>query len=204
MPDGAATVEHRPGVSHSAPSFAGRRHSAAMPTHLPNRQARSDVPADAFCAHQRGRLAVLSEREARRARLLSDDEHRGRSLAIVVGGSSVAIVAGLPFGILIGQTWGWRSAMWVLVALCMLSIVAVRLLPAAHAPGCRFANGPRLDRSANARHFGWHCHSTHAGLHRHRLLARGHAQLRCVDRRRDTAVRGLTGDRRSLRASAHP
>ena len=68
------------------------------------------------------------------AGILSDDEHRARSLAIVAGGSSVAIVAGLPFGILVGQTWGWRAAMWVLLALAVLSALAVRLLPPAHAP----------------------------------------------------------------------
>jgi DHA1 family inner membrane transport protein len=68
------------------------------------------------------------------AGILSDDEHRARSLAIVAGGSSVAIVAGLPFGILVGQTWGWRAAMWILLALAVLSALAVRLLPPAHAP----------------------------------------------------------------------
>jgi predicted MFS family arabinose efflux permease len=68
------------------------------------------------------------------AGILSDDEHRARSLAVVAGGSSAAIVAGLPFGILVGQTWGWRVAMWVLVALGVLSALAVGLLPAAHAP----------------------------------------------------------------------
>ena len=68
------------------------------------------------------------------AGILSDDEHRARSLAIVAGGSSFAIVAGLPFGILVGQTWGWRAAMWVLLALAVLSALAVRLLPPAHAP----------------------------------------------------------------------
>jgi len=68
------------------------------------------------------------------AGILSDDQHRARSLAIVAGGSSVAIVAGLPFGILIGQTWGWRTAMWVLLALAALSTLAITLLPTAHAP----------------------------------------------------------------------
>jgi predicted MFS family arabinose efflux permease len=52
----------------------------------------------------------------------------------VAGGSSVAIVAGLPFGILVGQAWGWRAAMWVLVALATVSALAVSLLPSAHAP----------------------------------------------------------------------
>ena len=68
------------------------------------------------------------------AGILSDDEHRARSLAVVAGGSSVALVAGLPFGVLIGQVWGWRAAMWVLVGLGAISAIAVCLLPAARAP----------------------------------------------------------------------
>lgn len=68
------------------------------------------------------------------AGILSDDEHRARSLAVVAGGSSVAIVAGLPFGIVIGQTWGWRSAMWVLVVLAALSTALLVALPPTHAP----------------------------------------------------------------------
>jgi DHA1 family inner membrane transport protein len=68
------------------------------------------------------------------AGLLSDDAHRARSLAVVAGGSSAALVAGLPFGILAGQTWGWRAAMWVLVALAVASAAAVWRLPPAHAP----------------------------------------------------------------------
>ncbi len=50
------------------------------------------------------------------AGLLSDDAQRARSLAVVAGGSSLALVAGLPFGILVGQVWGWRTAMWVLLS----------------------------------------------------------------------------------------
>jgi DHA1 family inner membrane transport protein len=68
------------------------------------------------------------------AGILSDDEHRARSLAVVAGGSSAALVGGLPFGILVGQAWGWRAAMWVLVALAVISAGAVRLLPPAYAP----------------------------------------------------------------------
>jgi predicted MFS family arabinose efflux permease len=68
------------------------------------------------------------------AGILSDDSRRARSLAVVAGGSSVALVAGLPFGILVGQAWGWRSAMWVLVVLGVASAAAVWLLPPAHAP----------------------------------------------------------------------
>lgn len=65
---------------------------------------------------------------------LSDDEHRPRALAVVAGGSSFALVAGLPFGILVGQTWGWRTAMWVLVGSAALSVVLIRTLPSSRAP----------------------------------------------------------------------
>jgi DHA1 family inner membrane transport protein len=68
------------------------------------------------------------------AGLLSDDAGRPRALAIVAGGSSVAAVAGLPFGILIGQAFGWRSAMGVLLALALISGAMTFLLPTARAP----------------------------------------------------------------------
>ena len=68
------------------------------------------------------------------AGILSDDSRRARSLAVVAGGSSVAIVAGLPFGILVGQSWGWRTAMWALAGLAVVSALAVGLLPPVHAP----------------------------------------------------------------------
>jgi hypothetical protein len=65
------------------------------------------------CRRQRARRARrrgIPGNRVQHRRILSDDEHCARSLAIVAGGSSVAIVAGLPFGILVGQTWGWRTA----------------------------------------------------------------------------------------------
>lgn len=68
------------------------------------------------------------------AGLVSDDAHRPRALSIVTTGSAVSLVAGLPFGILIGQLAGWRAAMWVLVALAVVSAAAVWLLPAVRAP----------------------------------------------------------------------
>ncbi|QCR43468.1 MFS transporter [Curtobacterium sp. SGAir0471] len=72
------------------------------------------------------------------AGLLSDDEHRPRTLAVVAGGSSVAIVAGLPFGILVGQVWGWRGAMVVLLALAVVTAVSTSMLPSVHAPRLLF------------------------------------------------------------------
>ena len=60
------------------------------------------------------------------AGLLSDEAHRAQSLALV---------AGLPFGILVGQAWGWRDAMWILVALAAISGLSVAtFLPARAEP----------------------------------------------------------------------
>ena len=68
------------------------------------------------------------------AGILSDDEHRARSLSHRRRRHSVVLMAGLPFGILVDKTWGWRAAMWVLVVLAALSTLAVLFLPAAQAP----------------------------------------------------------------------
>lgn len=59
---------------------------------------------------------------------------RARSLAVVAGGSSLALVAGLPFGILVGQAWGWRDAMWILATLAAVPSLSVAALPAVHTP----------------------------------------------------------------------
>lgn len=85
------------------------------------------------------------------AGLLSDDAHRARSLAVVAGGSSLALVAGLPFGILAGQAWGWRNAMWVLVVLAAISGLSVALLPSVHAPRLGLRDRVRVLSDARVR-----------------------------------------------------
>ncbi|MEU5401501.1 Cmx/CmrA family chloramphenicol efflux MFS transporter [Streptomyces sp. NPDC005963] len=47
---------------------------------------------------------------------------RGRATSILVGGITLACVAGVPGGALLGQLWGWRSAFW---AVALLSVPAV-------------------------------------------------------------------------------
>lgn len=85
------------------------------------------------------------------AGLLSDDTHRARSLAVVAGGASLALVAGLPFGILVGQAWGWRNTLWILVVLAAISCVSVALLPAAHAPSLGLRGRVRVLTDARVR-----------------------------------------------------
>ncbi|GLW06477.1 chloramphenicol resistance protein [Microtetraspora sp. NBRC 13810] len=50
---------------------------------------------------------------------------RGRAMAIVTGGLTVATLAGLPAGTVIGQHLGWRAAFWVVAAMSALVMIGV-------------------------------------------------------------------------------
>jgi predicted MFS family arabinose efflux permease len=55
-----------------------------------------------------------------------------RALAVMSGGLSLAVVAGVPLGTFAGQLVGWRGPFWILAALSLVAIVAVlRHAPAA-------------------------------------------------------------------------
>ncbi|MGH8917956.1 MAG: Cmx/CmrA family chloramphenicol efflux MFS transporter [Actinomycetes bacterium] len=65
---------------------------------------------------------------------LATDKTRGRALAVVVSGLTVATIIGLPGGTFIGQHLGWRSAFWAVAILSALAMVAVAAtIPAGHA-----------------------------------------------------------------------
>jgi len=62
-------------------------------------------------------------------------EHRGRAVAGVLGGGSIAIVTGVPAGTWLGQQAGWRVAFFVLGGLgAVILVLAAVLLPSSH-PG---------------------------------------------------------------------
>ncbi len=65
---------------------------------------------------------------------LAAPERRGRALATVTAGASIATVFGVPFGVVVGQAIGWRGAMWVIAGLALLSAVLVPFLPNVHMP----------------------------------------------------------------------
>ena len=68
------------------------------------------------------------------AGVLAVPERRGRALAAVTSGSSLATVLGVPFGVLVGQLVGWRGAMWVIAALALGVAVVIPALPAVRIP----------------------------------------------------------------------
>jgi DHA1 family chloramphenicol resistance protein-like MFS transporter len=66
---------------------------------------------------------------------------RARSLAVLLGGLTVANVAGVPLGTLVGQQFGWRSAFWAVGALAAASALGVVLsVP----PGTQHGPAPRV------------------------------------------------------------
>lgn len=56
---------------------------------------------------------------------LSPPETRGRALAAVVFGLTLAQVAGVPAGGFIAYTFGWRAAFWLILALAAVGIALV-------------------------------------------------------------------------------
>lgn len=50
---------------------------------------------------------------------------KGKALAIVAGGLTIASILGVPAGTFIGQQWGWRAAFWVIAAMTAVSAIGV-------------------------------------------------------------------------------
>ncbi|WP_040793495.1 Cmx/CmrA family chloramphenicol efflux MFS transporter [Nocardia paucivorans] len=49
----------------------------------------------------------------------------GRATSVVVSGVTVACIAGVPAGTLLGQVWGWRSAFWAVAVIGAAALVPV-------------------------------------------------------------------------------
>ncbi|MEU6124793.1 Cmx/CmrA family chloramphenicol efflux MFS transporter [Streptomyces sp. NPDC047123] len=64
---------------------------------------------------------------------------KGRATSALLGGVTVACVAGVPAGALLGEAWGWRSAFW---AVALLSLPAVFAIARAVPPGAPDTAGP--------------------------------------------------------------
>jgi predicted MFS family arabinose efflux permease len=67
------------------------------------------------------------------AAALVPPEMRGRAFAIVMGGLTVAFVAGVPLGSVVGGAFGWRATFWLSAAVCAMAIalIAVTVPPIA-------------------------------------------------------------------------
>ncbi|WP_433016409.1 Cmx/CmrA family chloramphenicol efflux MFS transporter [Kribbella sp. CA-294648] len=49
---------------------------------------------------------------------------KGRATAILLSGTTLACIAGVPGGALLGQYYGWRSAFWAVAAICLPTLIA--------------------------------------------------------------------------------
>ncbi|MFI6906880.1 MFS transporter [Nonomuraea sp. NPDC050394] len=62
------------------------------------------------------------------ANALTSPERRGRALALVMGGLSVSSAIGVPLGTWLGGAGGWRSTIWLVVALGVVGLIGVAVL----------------------------------------------------------------------------
>jgi MFS transporter, DHA1 family, inner membrane transport protein len=55
-------------------------------------------------------------------------ERRGRAIAVVILGLTVANVAGVPLSTAVGQHWGWRTTFALVAVLAVVAMAAVRMV----------------------------------------------------------------------------
>ncbi|WP_461009866.1 Cmx/CmrA family chloramphenicol efflux MFS transporter [Streptomyces capparidis] len=70
---------------------------------------------------------------------------KGRATSVLLGGTTLACVVGVPGGALLGQVWGWRAAFWAVAALTVPALVAVARSVPPGAPPARDAAGARRE-----------------------------------------------------------
>jgi predicted MFS family arabinose efflux permease len=71
-------------------------------------------------------------------------ERRGRALSVVTNGLSLAIVAGVPLGLLVGQRFGWRATFLGVGGLAAFSLVGILSGLPRQVPGTTTSLGERL------------------------------------------------------------
>lgn len=59
------------------------------------------------------------------ASALAGPDRRGRALAVLLSGTTVATVAGVPGGALLGTLLGWRAVFWTVAALCLPAALGI-------------------------------------------------------------------------------
>ncbi|MFE6996179.1 Cmx/CmrA family chloramphenicol efflux MFS transporter [Microbacterium sp. NPDC057659] len=52
-------------------------------------------------------------------------DRKGRALAILLSGTTIATVAGVPAGALLGTAMGWRATFWTIAILCVPALIGV-------------------------------------------------------------------------------
>lgn len=78
------------------------------------------------------------------AAALGGPERRGRALSTVTNGLTLAIVAGVPLGVLVGQGFGWRATFLGVAVLAALSLLGILAGLPRQAPGVMAGLGERV------------------------------------------------------------
>lgn len=61
---------------------------------------------------------------------------KGRATSVLLGGTTLACIAGVPGGALLGQQFGWRSAFWAVAIISLPALIAIlRAVPAVRTTG---------------------------------------------------------------------
>ncbi|MER7302567.1 Cmx/CmrA family chloramphenicol efflux MFS transporter [Nocardioides sp. NPDC127514] len=71
---------------------------------------------------------------------LVPEDRKGRALAILLSGTTIAMVAGVPAGALLGTAAGWRTTFWAIALLCVPATIGI-LRGVGSAPGATAADG---------------------------------------------------------------
>ena len=78
------------------------------------------------------------------AAALGGPERRGRALSTVTTGLTLAIIAGVPLGVLVGQGFGWRATFFGVAALAVISLLGILVRLPRQPPGVTAGLGERL------------------------------------------------------------
>ncbi|MFJ3036841.1 Cmx/CmrA family chloramphenicol efflux MFS transporter [Streptomyces tendae] len=113
----ARSWPRRAGLLAFVLSFAAAHAVGALTTSFPVLVATRVVAALANA----GFLAVALTAAA----ALVPADRRGRALAVLLSGTTVATVAGVPAGALLGTLLGWRATFWAVALLCLPAALGV-------------------------------------------------------------------------------
>jgi predicted MFS family arabinose efflux permease len=78
------------------------------------------------------------------AAALGGPKRRGRALSMVTNGLTLAIIAGVPLGVLVGQGFGWRATFLGVAGLAALSLLGILARLPSQSPGATVSVGERL------------------------------------------------------------
>jgi predicted MFS family arabinose efflux permease len=78
------------------------------------------------------------------AAALGGTERRGRALSMVTNGLTLAIIAGVPLGVLVGQVFGWRATFLGVAGLSALSLLGILVGITSQPHGTTASLGERL------------------------------------------------------------